>query len=211
MTGNELYTSAINRVNAIRTDEDRFSSGFTRNMLLTALAAARQVWVERHNGTLPSQWFLSEWLTKDDAEQYDQFEGEDSCLLKFKIPNFVQIKGVSTLSVSYPDGRPFSFIAQTYTQYHGWLQHDFYKKKDLAYIEEGILNLKVKVDLDSIVLRGVPMDAEQISTYNVMHDDYPATDDLIDMAMDKILKPMMYIARIPIDSVSNSKDQPVKP
>lgn len=207
MTANELYAYAIDRVNAVRTDEDRFSSAFTKQIWLTNIAAARQIWVERNNGTLPSQWFLNQWMYKDDADQWDEFnEQEQGCILKFKLPNFINIKGVSTLSFAYPDGNPFPYIATTYAQYKGWVQHDFYKKKDLGWIDDGMLNLRVGVDFETLIARGVPYDAEEISTYNPMWDEFPASTDIIDMAMDKILKPMIYLAGKPIDTTSNSKD-----
>ncbi len=209
MKADELYESVISAVNAIATDEDRFEHRDIHSKLMGALAKARDAWVMQNGGRIPQQWFLTEQLELNCSEQWDEFEEDSSCFACFKMPNFINIKGSGSSSITYPNGKPYNYVAQTYSEFQGWNDHPFFKGEDVCFIHDGILKIRTKARIrpgDSILITGIPYDPEEISTFNPMHDDYPCTPDIVDMAIDKILKPLMYVARIPLDTVSNSKD-----
>lgn len=208
MTATEVYEMIETAVLAIRTDESRFEDKSLQARFGMALSKARELWVNQNGGIVPSLWLLTEVLEYRCAEEWNQFDAEFGCMLAFKIPSFINIKGTTALSISTNGGRPFNYIANSKSEFEDWAHNPFFKTQEIGYIEEGILHIKTKAKVhgtDVISLTGIPYDPEDLSTFNPMWDEYPATPDVVQMALDIMIKPLVYMGR-PIDTVSNSKD-----
>lgn len=213
MKADELFETAISAVNAIATDEDRFEHRDIHSKLINYLAEAREIWVTQNGGRIPQQWLATEELELICSEQFDEYEGDCSCYAKFKMPNFINIKGANTFSITYPNGRPYNYVASSYSEFQGWNDHPFFKNEDVCFIHDGILNIRTKAKIrpgEVILITGIPYDIEELSTFNPMHDDLNVTPDIVNIAIGKLLKPLMYVSRIPLDTVDNSKDNQVQ-
>lgn len=205
----ELYQHMESRITAIATDESRWQYQDLKQLILSSLATARGMWVKQNGGRKPYQWFLTEVLSYDCANSYDSYEEKSMCVIKFQMPNFVNIGAEGAMSITFPNGKPISYIANSYAEFQGWLNHSFFKKETLAYIHDGMLHLNTKAVFtsdDCILVTGVPYDPEEISTFNPQHDDINVTPDIVDIAIDKVIKPMIYTSNKKVDGVSNSKD-----
>jgi hypothetical protein len=210
ITAQQFYEMAEMAVNAIVTDESRYDAESLKNMLTLALTKAREEWVTVNAGaTIPYQWFCTEELMLDCGEQWDEYEQEKSCVLRFSMPNFINIKGAQQISITYPNGEPYNYIAQTYAQFAGWVKDRYFELEDLIYIHDGILHLRASAkirDDDRLLVTGIPFDPESLKSYNPMHDSYPATPDIMSYAIDKVFKPMLYANQKKVDMASNSSD-----
>ena len=213
MKADELYELAINTVNSITTDEDRYDHADIHGKLMSAIARAREIWIKQNGGRIPYQWLLTEELNFECSEQWDEHEESGSCYVRFKMPDFLNIGSSGAFSITYPNGDPYNYIAYSWSQFKDWETHSFFKGQDILFIHDRILHVRSKTRLttnDSLIITGIPYDPEQLSTFNPMWDDYPVTPDIVDYAIDKIFKPLVYASQKPIDTVSSGKDNNVQ-
>lgn len=189
----------------IITDENRYDQRF---MELAAdhsrSVAIQQLW--KANKRINPSWLQSYFPIWRETMQ------DDACVTKFYCPGVITLDG---------RGNGFNYIGSEkgnrnfrYANTRGDLANIYqhrYAKPDhdnpVAYYEEELLEIHGPVTARNIRLDALFSHPTKIPTFNKVHDEYPASLEVVDLMKDIIFKSeTSVIITRPIDTRSDSKD-----
>lgn len=206
----EITEQAIIRGTALFTDEIRTDQGFWEQAINQARAEVIAVVYKKEKRIHPA------WLSFY-RPAYSAAEQEDDCYVKFFVLPAIKLD-VNNDGYRYIGSQTQNYALRRVNS-RGELatfnQHRITRissRKPAVLVEDGTLKVYGNPDLQEIEVSFIAANPMDVPTFNKEVDDYPISEELIPMVLDRIFKSdtVNIFNKVP-DTVSNSSDTPQIP
>lgn len=219
MTHNEIVDRITSNVQSgIKTDDTRFTRDFVASHVNSARATAiQQAWM-RYRKINP-QWLQPFDLVYDKDLQGDLYETQ--CITKYNVPSWISLDGKSDGMVFIGNLQNRAFrIFNSRGELANYLNIPSQSPYSGRYVgvlrDNGFIELHYSNAIKTGTMLLLYNNPSDCPTYNIEVDQYPATEELINLIEDIVYKKFLTMAQMPIDMVSNKNDnrvaqlQPIK-
>jgi hypothetical protein len=206
------YKQIVDRFTAnvqagIKTDESRFTREFISSHVNSVRATAiQQSWQKMRR--INPQWLQEYELEYSGELQYDL---DSTCVTKYYVPGWIHLDGKTDGMVFVGNNENRNFrIFNTRSELATYLSLSSQSPYTGRYVgvlrDNGFIEIHYNTRIKAAKILMLYNDPLECPTFNVEFDPYPATEDLIVVMEDLLIRKLSAMAQQPIDMVPNKND-----